>query len=103
MRLGLSGWRGSNKVLEVSDLDKSFDEQPVFLGLEMLLMHGERAGLIGPKGQEEMRLIRLPSSGLAAAVVTSLAGLACTDAPGGGTLDSTHQFGLNFAWGGEAK
>ena len=22
---------------------------------------------------------------------------------GGGTLDSTHQFGLNFAWGGEAK
>ena len=21
---------------------------------------------------------------------------------GGGTLDSTHQFGLNFAWGGEA-
>ena len=21
----------------------------------------------------------------------------------GGTLDSTHQFGLNFAWGGEAQ
>jgi hypothetical protein len=24
-------------------------------------------------------------------------------ATGGGTLDSTHQFGLNYAWGGEAK
>ena len=23
-------------------------------------------------------------------------------ATGGGTLESTHQFGLNFAWGGEA-
>ena len=22
---------------------------------------------------------------------------------GGGTLDSTHQFGLNYAWGGEAQ
>jgi hypothetical protein len=22
---------------------------------------------------------------------------------GGGTLDSTHQFGLQFAWGGEAQ
>ncbi|MBX3001496.1 MAG: ABC-F family ATP-binding cassette domain-containing protein [Caldilineaceae bacterium] len=74
MGLELSGWRGSNKVLEIKDLDKVFptengDENIVLAGVEMLLWHGERAGLVGANGAGKSVLFRLllgqdePSSG----------------------------------------
>ena len=55
MDLEISGWRGSNKVLEVINLHKSFDleegeEHHVLDGLEMQIWHGEKVGLIGPNG-----------------------------------------------------
>ena len=55
MDLKISGWRGSNKVLEVTGLKKSFDLDEgeahcVLDELEMLLWHGEKVGLIGPNG-----------------------------------------------------
>ncbi len=59
MNLDLSGWRGSTKVLEIISLDKSYDSQPVFLDLKMLLQHGERVGLIGPNGAGKSVLLRL--------------------------------------------
>lgn len=66
--LELSGWRGSNKVLEVTDLDKAFapppdapagEERIVLAGLDLVLWHGERVGLVGPNGAGKSVLLRL--------------------------------------------
>jgi ATP-binding cassette subfamily F protein 3 len=75
MGLELTGWRGSNKVLEVVDLDKVFpsesgdDETNVLAGLDLLVWRGERVGLVGSNGTGKSLLFRLilgqerPSSG----------------------------------------
>jgi len=67
MGLELNGWRGSNKVLEIVDLDKVFpagpetggDDTIVLAGLNMLIWRGERVGLIGPNGAGKSLLFRL--------------------------------------------
>lgn len=66
MRLELSGWRGSNKVLEIVDLDKVFpasgeaeDEAIVLSGINLLVWRGERVGLVGPNGAGKSLLFRL--------------------------------------------
>jgi len=63
MGLELSGWRGSNKVLEIKGLKKSFTNRKlqngVLDGLDMLIWHGERVGLIGPNGAGKSVLLRL--------------------------------------------
>ena len=70
MGLELEGWRGSNKVLEIVDLDKSFhsdtkdldqsfESQPVLTGLNLLLWREERVGLVGPNGAGKSLLFRL--------------------------------------------
>jgi len=65
MGLELDGWRGSNKVLEIVDLDKVFpvetgDGEAIILdGLDLLLWRGERVGLVGPNGAGKSLLFRL--------------------------------------------
>jgi len=66
MGLELNGWRGSNKVLEIVDLDKVFPpssdsaaEMIILAGLDLLLWHGERVGLVGPNGAGKSLLFRL--------------------------------------------
>jgi ATP-binding cassette subfamily F protein 3 len=70
MGLELTGWRGSNKVLEIVDLDKAFpatpdgpgtsEEETILLtGLDLLIWQGERVGLIGPNGAGKSVLFRL--------------------------------------------
>jgi ATP-binding cassette subfamily F protein 3 len=66
MRLQLTGWRGSNKVLEIAGLGKVFpplaaggSETAILAGLDLLLWHGERVGLIGPNGAGKSLLFRL--------------------------------------------
>lgn len=65
MGLDLAGWRGSNKVLEITNLDKVFpartsdDEKIVLAGLNLLIWHGERVGLVGPNGAGKSVLFRL--------------------------------------------
>jgi ATP-binding cassette subfamily F protein 3 len=59
MNLELSGWRGSTKVLEIVDLDKRFAGEPIFLGLNLLILHGQRVGLIGPNGTGKSLLLRM--------------------------------------------
>ena len=75
MGLELTGWRGSNKVLEIVDLDKMFpsengdDETIILAGLDLLVWRGERVGLVGSNGTGKSLLFRLilgqdrPSSG----------------------------------------
>jgi ATP-binding cassette subfamily F protein 3 len=65
MGLELNGWRGSQKVLEVADLDKAFrpaagdgEEQILLAGLDLLIWHGERVGLLGPNGAGKSVLFR---------------------------------------------
>jgi len=68
MGLELNGWRGSQKVLEIVDLDKVFDDGPstngqrgenvVLAGLDLLVWHGERVGLLGSNGAGKSVLFR---------------------------------------------
>jgi ATP-binding cassette subfamily F protein 3 len=66
MGLELNGWRGSQKVLEIVNLDKAFpsgpdgrgEEQHILAGLNLLLWHGERVGLLGPNGAGKSLLLR---------------------------------------------
>jgi ATP-binding cassette subfamily F protein 3 len=64
MGLELNGWRGSNKVLEIVDLDKAFsgengDDAIILAGLNLLIWRGERVGLVGPNGAGKSVLFRL--------------------------------------------
>jgi len=59
MDLKLSGWRGSNKVLDLIDLHKAFGPRRILNGVEETLWHGERVGLIGPNGSGKSVLMRL--------------------------------------------
>jgi ATP-binding cassette, subfamily F, member 3 len=58
MGLELNGWRGSNQVLELVDVYKSFS-RPVLTGIHFMIRHGERVGLIGSNGSGKSVLLRL--------------------------------------------
>jgi ATP-binding cassette subfamily F protein 3 len=68
MGLELNGWRGSNKVLELLSVKKSFPEagpksqagrRPVIGGIDLLIRHGDRVGLIGANGAGKSVLLRM--------------------------------------------
>jgi len=79
MDLTLNGWRGSNQVLEMEGVSKSFlphpasaplplrglhsaskqDERIILNNLNFLIRHGERVGLIGANGAGKSVLLRL--------------------------------------------
>lgn len=59
MALDLGGWQGSNKVLELSGASKSFNGQVVLDGLDGLVRHGDRVGVVGPNGAGKSVLLRL--------------------------------------------
>ena len=64
MGLELPGWRGSQKVLEISGLEKSFPidqsgNHIVIAGLNTIIWRGDRVGLIGPNGSGKSLLFRM--------------------------------------------
>jgi ATP-binding cassette subfamily F protein 3 len=69
MDLALNGWRGSNQVLEMEAVSKSFLPHPppppkgrgsyVLSDINFLIRHGERVGLIGANGAGKSVLLRL--------------------------------------------
>jgi ATP-binding cassette subfamily F protein 3 len=59
MALQLEGSRGSTKALAITDLALAFDDDLLFVELNLLLRHGERIGLIGPNGAGKSALFRV--------------------------------------------
>jgi ATP-binding cassette subfamily F protein 3 len=59
MDLALTGWRGSNKVLEIANLARSFGDLHVLKNINLELRHGQRVGLIGPNGAGKSLLFNL--------------------------------------------
>jgi ATP-binding cassette subfamily F protein 3 len=59
MDLQLNGSRGSTKALEIEGLTMAFGDDLLFMGLNLLLRHGERIGLVGPNGAGKSVLFRL--------------------------------------------
>jgi ATP-binding cassette subfamily F protein 3 len=59
MDLQLNGWRGSNKVLELRSVSKSYAERTILDGVDEVVWHGERVGVIGPNGSGKSVLLRL--------------------------------------------
>ena len=65
MGLALEGWRGSNKVLEIANLGKSFpgengrDDVTVLDGIDLLVWRGERVGMVGPNAAGKSVLFRM--------------------------------------------
>ena len=55
----LNGWRGSNKVLELEGVSKTFGSRRIFESIDETIWHGERVGLIGPNGAGKSVLIRM--------------------------------------------
>ncbi|HRF49892.1 MAG TPA: ABC-F family ATP-binding cassette domain-containing protein [Anaerolineales bacterium] len=60
-RMGLSfaGWRGSTNVLELKKVSKAYGQTRPLQGVDLLVRHGERVGLIGANGAGKSVLLRL--------------------------------------------
>jgi ATP-binding cassette subfamily F protein 3 len=65
MNLHLAGWRGSDKILQLIDLFKTFDDDIVLAGVNLTLWHSDRVGLIGPNGAGKSVLFRCITGQLA--------------------------------------
>lgn len=65
IEINLGGWRGSEKVLEITGLSKGFPTSEghivnlVLHDIDLLLRYGDRVGMIGPNGAGKSLLIRL--------------------------------------------
>jgi len=65
MEINLSGWRGSQKVLEITNLAKGFPKpggggiDQILQNINLSLRYGDRVGMIGPNGAGKSLLIRL--------------------------------------------
>jgi ATP-binding cassette subfamily F protein 3 len=59
MSLDLAGWRGSNKVIQLINVGKVFENGKVlWQGLNETIWHNERVGLVGPNGAGKSMLLK---------------------------------------------
>jgi ATP-binding cassette subfamily F protein 3 len=54
-----SGVRGGQRVLALEGVDVAFGEDPVLLDVELVVMRGERVGVVGPNGAGKTVLARV--------------------------------------------
>lgn len=59
MNLQIAGGRGSTKAVELIDVTMGFDGDPLFTAIDLLVLHGERVGLIGRNGAGKSVLFKL--------------------------------------------
>jgi ATPase subunit of ABC transporter with duplicated ATPase domains len=59
MDLQIAGGRGSTKAVTLEDVTMGFDGDLLFLGVNLLIRHGERVGLIGRNGAGKSVLFKL--------------------------------------------
>ncbi|MFN8531534.1 MAG: ABC-F family ATP-binding cassette domain-containing protein [Anaerolineae bacterium] len=59
MELQIDGGRGSTKAVEFKDVAMGFNDDLLFVGLNLLVRHGERVGLIGKNGAGKSVLFKL--------------------------------------------
>ena len=65
IEINLAGWRGSEKVLEITGLAKGFsniggeESSSILQDIQLQLYFGDRVGMIGPNGAGKSLLIRL--------------------------------------------
>ncbi len=59
MELQLAGGRGSTQAIELQEVGMSFGDDLLFVGLNLLVRHGERVGLVGKNGAGKSVLFKL--------------------------------------------
>ncbi|HET6547769.1 MAG TPA: ATP-binding cassette domain-containing protein, partial [Solirubrobacter sp.] len=65
-----SGVRGGQRVLALEGVDVSYGDDPVLLDVELVVMRGERVGIVGPNGGGKTSLLRVAAGELAPAAGT---------------------------------
>ena len=59
MELRMHGWRGSSKVIEFKQVQKTYGKQTVIHPFDLVIHHGERVGVIGKNGTGKSVLLRM--------------------------------------------
>jgi ATP-binding cassette, subfamily F, member 3 len=54
-----SGVRGGQRVLALESVDVAFGDEPVLLDVDLVVMRGERVGVVGPNGAGKTVLVRV--------------------------------------------
>ena len=65
-----SGTRGGQRVLALEGVDATYGDEPVLLDVELVVMRGERVGVVGPNGGGKTTLLRIVASELEPAAGT---------------------------------
>jgi ATP-binding cassette, subfamily F, member 3 len=69
-----AGTRGGQRVLALEDVDATYGDDPVLLDVDLVVMRGERVGVVGPNGGGKTTLLRVFTEELKPAAGTRWAG-----------------------------